>query len=125
MLAWIVGLMMASYTRLKFGSSYSRPPLGWVAYQLERSFTMSDQRVDDNDGDNLAVAGLLGAMSRLLGKSPDSYRERDDVAAGVLIRYQMSPEYQREQETRQLLAELLASGMSPDDAKTLMGGNHK
>ena len=48
------------------------------------------QRIDD--GDNLAMAGLFGAMSRLLGQSPPAYQERDDVAVGVLIQHQMSPE---------------------------------
>jgi hypothetical protein len=64
-------------------------------------------------------------MSRALGKSPASYRERDDVAAGVLIRHQMSPEYKQEQESRQMMATLLAGGMSPDDASALMGKNGK
>lgn len=32
-----------------------------------------------------AMAGLLGAMSRKMGLSPDTYQERDDVAAGIAI----------------------------------------
>lgn len=79
------------------------------------------QRIDDNDGDNLAMAGLFGAMSRLLGQSPSTYRERDDVAAGLLIRHRMSPEYQHEQESKRALADLLIAGLSPDEeVKALM-----
>lgn len=86
--------------------------------QMERE---TDQRIDSNGGSNMAIAGLLGAMSRLMGQSPTSYTERDDVAAGVLIRHQITPEYQQEQENKELLTSLLANGMSPDNIKGLMG----
>ena len=82
---------------------------------IERMEAETGQRIDDNEGDNLAIAGLLGAMSRMMGKSPDSYTEREDVVAGVLIKHQMSPEYEREQESKELIAALLISGMSPDN----------
>lgn len=88
---------------------------------IERLEAETGQRIDDDDGDNMAMAGLLGAMSRLMGKSPKSYRERDDVVAGLLIRQHMSPEYQQKQEDEALLASLLVGGMSPDDIKSLMG----
>ena len=88
---------------------------------IERLERGTGQRIDDNDGDNMAMAGLLGAMSRLMGKSPTTYQERDDVAAGVLIKHQLSPEGQREQASRDMLAEMLRGGMSPDDIKSLTG----
>lgn len=88
---------------------------------IERLEAETGQRIDDNDGDNMAMAGLLGAMSRLMGQSPASYTERDDVAAGVLIKHQMSPEYKREQESKEMMAAMLAGGMSPDDLKGLLG----
>ncbi len=89
---------------------------------IERLERETGQRIDDNDGDNLAIAGLLGAISRLMGKSPSTYTERDDVAAGILIlQQQMTPEYKRGQESKKLMAELLLGGMSPDDIKGLMG----
>lgn len=88
---------------------------------IERMEAETGQRIDDNDGDNLAMAGLLGAMSRMLGQSPDSYTERDDVAAGALIHHRMSPAGQREQEGKEMLANLLTSGMSPDAIKSLLG----
>jgi len=88
---------------------------------IERLEAETGQRIEDNDGDNTAMDGLFGAMSRLLGQSPPSYRERDDVAAGMLIRHQMSPGGRRERENRDILATLLASGISPDDAKDLIG----
>ena len=87
---------------------------------IERLEAETGQRVDDNDGDNLAMAGLFGAVSRALGQSPPSYRERDDVAAGLLIRHQMTPEYRRERESKRMLAELLAAGLSPDEINVLM-----
>jgi hypothetical protein len=88
---------------------------------IERLEKETGQRIDDNDGDNLAMAGLFGAMSRLLGQSPPSYTERDDVAAGLVLRHRMTQEYKREQEAKEILASLLAGGMSPDDAKALLG----
>jgi di/tripeptidase len=87
----------------------------------ERMEKKTGQRIEDNNGDNLAIAGLLGAMSRIMSRSPASYRDRDDVAAGVLVMHQMSPEYQAEQENKQLIASPLAGGMSPDDLKDLLG----
>lgn len=87
---------------------------------IERLEKETGQRIDDNDGDNLAMAGLLGAMSRLLRRSPSSYRERDDVAAGVVLRHRMSPEFRQEQKAKRMMANLLASGLSPDEVKDLV-----
>jgi len=86
--------------------------------QLERE---TGRRIDDNDGDNAAMAGLFGAMARALGQSPATYRDRDDVAAGTVILHQMSPEYEQEQAAKAMLAGFLLAGASPDDAKTLIG----
>lgn len=88
---------------------------------IERLEAETGQRIDDNDSDNLAMAGLFGAISRLMGQSPKTYRECDDVAAGLLIKHQVSPEYQREQEGKKIMAAMLAGGMSPDDLKGLLG----
>ena len=88
---------------------------------IERMEAETGQRIDDNDGDNNAMAGLLGAMARMMGKTPSSYREEDDVAAGLLIRHQMSPEYARKKEGDRMLAEMLRSGMSPDSIADLLG----
>ncbi len=88
---------------------------------IERLERETGQRIDSNGGDNNAMAGLLGAMSRLMGQSPASYKERDDVVAGLLIKHQMSPEYACEQESKKMIAEMLASGMSPNDVKALLG----
>jgi len=71
---------------------------------IERLKAETGQRIDDNDGDNNAMTGLLGAMSRALGQSPPGYRESDDVAAGLLIKHQMTPEYKREQESKEIVA---------------------
>ena len=82
---------------------------------IERMEAETGQRIDDNDGDNMAIAGLLGAMSRMMGQSPSSYTERDDVAAGMLIRHRVSPAGQQERAGRELLAHLLTSGVSLKD----------
>ncbi len=82
---------------------------------VERMERETGQRIDDNDGGNLAMAGLFGAVSRMMGKSPPSYRKRDDVVAGLLLREQMTPEYQRRQEGQAPIADMLRAGMSPDD----------
>ena len=79
------------------------------------------QRIDANDGNNLAMAGLFGAMERMMGKTPPSYTERDDVAAGVLLRHKMSPAGRQEEESNRLMAEMLAVGMSPDTLGSLFG----
>lgn len=70
-------------------------------------------RYDDNDGNNSAMAGLFGAMSRIMGQH--SFGPRDDVAVGMLIRHQMTPEYAAQQQSRAMLANLLTQGVSPDD----------
>jgi len=88
---------------------------------IERLERETGQRIDDNDGDNNAMAGLLGAMSRLMGESPPNYTSHEDVAAGILIQHQMSPEYKREQQGEKLVANMLMSGMSPDLVKSFLG----
>ncbi|MCP5018883.1 MAG: hypothetical protein GY938_26945 [Ketobacter sp.] len=84
---------------------------------IERLERETGQRIDDDN--SLSFAGLIGAMSRELGKS--NHQRRDDVAAGVVIQHQMTPAYKRQQEADEMLASLLMSGLSPDDAKNIMG----
>jgi hypothetical protein len=86
---------------------------------IERLEGETGQRWDANDGDNATMAGLIGAMARMMGNS--RHEERDDVAAGVVMSHRMSPEYQRELESREMLGNLLVAGFSPDDLKSLMG----
>jgi len=86
---------------------------------IERLESETGQRFDSNGGDNATMAGLFGALSRMMGQH--QFDERDDVAVGLLIRHQMTPEYAAEQRSRMLMAEMLAGGMSPDDLKKLMG----
>lgn len=89
---------------------------------IERMEKETGKRIDDNDGDNLAMAGLFGALSRMMGNSPASYTERDDVAAGVVLRHQMTPEYKQQQVAKKALANMLAAGVSPDDLLFLQTG---
>ena len=88
---------------------------------IERLERETGQRIDDNDGDNLAMAGLFGAIARAMGQTPSSYRPSDDVAAGVLILHQMTPEYEAEQASKQMIADLLVGGVSPDTLKDITG----
>lgn len=88
---------------------------------IERMEEETGQRIDSNDGDNNAIAGLLGAMARLMNQSPSRYTKKDDVAAGLLIKYQMSLEGQREKENKEMICNMLTSGVSPDTLKDLLG----
>ena len=88
---------------------------------IERMERETGQRVDANGGNNMAIAGLFGALSREMEKSPASYTQKDDVAAGLLIKHQMSPAGQREEAGKDMLADLLIGGMSPDAVKALLG----
>jgi hypothetical protein len=88
---------------------------------IERLEKETGQRIDDNNGDNLAMAGLLGAISREMGYSPPTYQERDDVKAGLLIKHQASPEYAAEQKTKEMTALLLGAGIPLEDAIALIG----
>lgn len=70
-------------------------------------------RYDVNDGNNPAMSGLFGAISRMLGQH--AFSPRDDVAVGILIRHRMTPAYAAQQQSRAMLADLLVQGVSPDD----------
>lgn len=87
---------------------------------IERMERETGQRVDSNGFDNNAIAGLIGALLRETGRS--GHRSRDDVAAGTLARYQMSPAGQAEREANEMFVNLLLSGLSPDEAAALLGG---
>jgi hypothetical protein len=80
------------------------------------------QRWDSNDGDNLTMAGIMGTMSRLLGKS--NQQPKDDLVAGMLIQHQMSPEGQRQAAAEEAGLEafmmLLDMGVSPDTARQFL-----
>ena len=78
---------------------------------IERLEKETGQRIDDNEGNNNAMAGLIGAISRELGQSPPNYSERDDVAAGLLIRHQVSPEYAADEATKRMMAALFIMGL--------------
>ena len=84
---------------------------------IEKMEKETGQRVDD--ANSMAMAGLFGALSRMMGKS--QHDEHDDVVAGLLIQHQMTPEYEEEQRGKELLASLIMGGLSPDDAGSLFG----
>ncbi len=84
---------------------------------IERMERETGCRVDDNNFDNIAMAGLIGNLARQLGHS--NHRSHDDVAAGVVLRHKMSPEGKAQERAGQALAHLLCSDVSPDDLYTL------
>ena len=86
---------------------------------IERMEREAGCRVDANGGDNMAMAGLFGALARALGQS--AHAERDDVVAGVLIKHKMTPEYEQQKRGDAIMAEMLVGGMSPDDLGALFG----
>ena len=87
---------------------------------IERAERETGQRIDDNDYDNNAMALLFGALLREMGKSPSSYKEQDDMVAGLVFKHQQTQEYQKEQESKKLMADLLSTGISPDTLKDIM-----
>lgn len=87
---------------------------------IEKMEAETGQRIDD-EGDNLAMAGLFGAISRLMGLSPSIYTERDDMAAGLLVLHQMSPEYEDKQRSNTILTNMLRVCLSPDEVKGFFG----
>lgn len=67
-------------------------------------------RIDDNEGNNAAMDGIMGTMSRLMGKSPSTYTEHDDVAAGMYLRMTSTEEYkQRKAADEAMISLFLAS----------------
>jgi hypothetical protein len=95
-----------------------------AAELIDRMERETGSRVDANNGDNPAIAGLFGALARALGQS--QHREQDDVAAGVLIRHQMTPAFAEEQRWESMMTSALAAGVSPDDFHALTNiGNPK
>ena len=73
-------------------------------------------RVDDNNFDNNAIAGLMGAMARMLGNS--SHDEHDDFAAGILIKAKLEEtDEDRAHKAMRDAAILRAVGIDPDEAK--------
>ena len=85
---------------------------------IEQWENETGQRWDSNGGDNLTMAGIMGTMSRLLGKS--AQQPKDDLAAGMLIQHQMSPEGQRQAAEKEAGIDafmmLLGMGVEPKTA---------
>lgn len=65
-----------------------------AASDLIERMELETVSIDSDDPNNMAMAGLFGAVARMMGKS--SHDKRDDVVAGLLIVHQMTPEYRAE-----------------------------
>jgi hypothetical protein len=64
---------------------------------IEKWEQETGQRVDDDN--SLAMAGIMGSIARMMGKS--KFGERDDLAVGVLIQRDLDPEHQRREKQRE------------------------
>lgn len=90
-----------------------------MGHVIEAHEAYQDERYEDSDS---VVTGLFGVMAQALqGTRYGGDLMGNDIVAGILVRHQMSPEYQREQEAGQMMADLLLAGLSPDDLKSFSG----
>lgn len=85
---------------------------------IERAEREAGCRWDDPGNPN-ALAILFSSLARELGQH--THQPKDDLAAGLLLMYQMSEAGQREQRSREMMALMLTAGINPDDLKELMG----
>jgi hypothetical protein len=88
---------------------------------IEEIERRTKERIESNNGDNFAIIGVLGAISREMGASPPSYSKEQDIAAGLLIQRKSSPEGLREQRAKEIMADLLVAGVDPKTASILSG----
>ena len=91
---------------------------------IERMERETGQRIDDNDGNNNAMAGCIGAIARLMGKTAHTNYADDpnmDVPVGMYLKATSTPEYKARERSNEMLASMLVAGVSPDDLKALMG----
>ncbi len=91
---------------------------------IERMERETGQRIDDNDGDNNAMAGLFGAMARMMGKTAHTNYANDpkmDVPVGMYLKATNTPEHKAREQSNAMLANMLCAGVSPDDLKALLG----
>ena len=90
---------------------------------IERMERETGQRIDDNGGDNNAMAGLIGAMARLMGKTAHTRYADDpkmDVPVGMYLKATSTPEYLAAQKQNEALAEALINGANPADLYRLL-----
>lgn len=90
-----------------------------AGHLIEAHEAYQDARWDQNDN---VLTGIAGAIAQAIaGVSYSGDPVGNDIAAGTIARHQMSPEGQKEQATNEMIAAMLAGGMSPDDIKSLLG----
>lgn len=100
--------------------------LGEAARFIELAEQEAGCRWDDPNNP-AGMASLVGALARAMrdngmgGPSPAFQQRRDDVAVGMLLMHEMSPEGQRQRETDHMLAEMLRAGIGPDTLASLFG----
>ena len=82
---------------------------------VERAEAETGVRIDDPDNP-AAYALLLGALAREIGKTPKTYKPKDDCATGLLIMGEVTNGEARQQFDEMIRAMLLA-GVSLDELK--------
>ena len=64
---------------------------------IEQWENETGQRVDDDN--SMAMAGIMGSLARMMGKS--KFGARDDLPVGLLIQRDLDPEHQRRERQRE------------------------
>lgn len=89
-----------------------------MGHIIEAHEAYQDQRYEESDN---VMTGLFGAIAQALqGTHYGGDPVGNDIAAGLLVRHQMSPEGQAKRESDRLLAQMLMAGLSPDDIGSLL-----
>lgn len=93
-----------------------------MGHLIEAHEVQAGKRYDDGPD---AMTGILGAVAMALAGrsygSSGSGRVGDEIAAGHLVRFDISPEGQAQKASDNALASLLAGGMEPSVLASLSG----
>jgi hypothetical protein len=85
---------------------------------IEAHEAYQDERWENSED---VMTGLFGAIGQALqGTNYSGNKVGNDIAAGTIVRHQMSPEGQREKEANEMLRGFLLAGLSPDDIGSLL-----
>ena len=86
---------------------------------VEAHEAYQDARYETSDD---VMTGLFGVVAQALaGTNYGGDPIGNDLAAGGLVRHQMSPEGKARQEADNLMAEMLKAGLPPGDLAALLG----
>lgn len=95
---------------------------------IERMERETGQRIYDNDGDNNAVAGCIGAIARMMGNTAHTDYADDpkiDVPVGMYIKATSTPEYKARERSKELMLEMFMAGLTPNAPGERPGANNQ